>query len=151
MFTQQQRRLFFFLPQRPVQTGYKHASSNNPWKVLLKKRVLGGGGGSGGGEGGVTLCDTQGTYQIVMSVFMLCFTRSNIFSDEQWAWGEGQAWKKRKGKLKCCELHNSSYKQQEHGLLQMFGPANGVCTFLVLENIYAMLILRIFACFRHLN
>ena len=33
--------------------------------------------------GGVTLCHTQGTYQIVLSTSMLCFTKSDIFSDEQ--------------------------------------------------------------------
>ena len=34
-------------------------------------------------------------------------------------------------------------KEQEHGPLQMFGPANGVSNNLALEKIYCMLILRI--------
>ena len=42
----------------------------------------------------------------------------------------------------CSDLYNFNYKQ-EHGLLQMFGPANGVGNYLALEKIYCMLILRI--------
>ena len=38
---------------------------------------------SRGGGGGVTLCHTQGTYQIGMSTSTPCFTKSYIFSDEQ--------------------------------------------------------------------
>ena len=34
-------------------------------------------------------------------------------------------------------------KEQEHGPLQTFGPANGVSNNLALEKIYCMLILRI--------
>ena len=45
-------------------------------------------------RGVVTLCHTQGTYQIGMSTSRPCFPKSEIcFSDEQWAWGEGQAYK----------------------------------------------------------
>ena len=33
--------------------------------------------------------------------------------------------------------------KQEHGLLQMSGPANGVCYYLALQKIYCMLILWI--------
>ena len=40
----------------------------------------------GEGEGAASLCHTQGTYQMVMtnmSTSTLCFTKSDIFSDEQ--------------------------------------------------------------------
>ena len=43
--------------------------------------------------GGVTLCHAQGTYQIGMSTSTPCYTKSDFFLDEQWAWGEGQAYK----------------------------------------------------------
>ena len=33
--------------------------------------------------GGVTLCHLKGTYQIVLLTSMLCFTKSDIFSNEQ--------------------------------------------------------------------
>ena len=47
----------------------------------------------GGGE--LTLCQTQGTYEIGVSTSMKpCFTERDIFfSDKQWAWVEGQAYK----------------------------------------------------------
>ena len=46
----------------------------------------------------------------------------------------------------CSKLRYSillANKEQEHGPLLMFGPANGVSNNLVLEKIYCMLILRI--------
>ena len=36
-----------------------------------------------------------------------------------------------------------SLYEQEHGPLQMFGPANGVSNYLGLEKVHCMLILRI--------
>ena len=36
-----------------------------------------------GGGGGVTLCHTQGTFQIGMLTSTRCYTKSDFFGDEQ--------------------------------------------------------------------
>ena len=81
-------------------------------------------------RGAVTLCHTQGTYQIGLLTSMLCFKKSG-------AWAASV----------CVCLGGGggggTSLQEKKGPLQMFGPANGVCIYLAQEKIYCMFLLRI--------
>ena len=73
--------------------------------------------------GGVTICHTQGTYQFGMSTSRRVLLQVTLF----WMSSEIASWIKSVPRSIIYSILLAN-REQEHGPLQTFGPANGVST-----------------------